>query len=103
MTLNMILEDRIKEEQRLYKLLAISRIPDYMHEPLVLYVVHRIQGGSFLTAVLSNDLTEACACADDNNKRCLFDYINFLYNNTPRICWGSPEKVQKWLQERVIE
>lgn len=52
--------------------------------------------GSFLTAVLCNDLKEACARADDHNRYALFDIVFYLYNECPSLCWGSYEKVDAW-------
>lgn len=37
----------------------------------------------FLSAVLRNNLSEACECADDTNRKVLFTYVQFLYNNLP--------------------
>jgi hypothetical protein len=61
------------------------------------YVQARIPTGSFLKAVLSNDLKEACARADYLNQHLLFEIVAYLYNEVPSKCWGSPEKVQAWL------
>lgn len=76
-------------------------IPDYMREGLHDYIVHRIPTGSFLTAVLENNLKLACMNADMVNQKCLFNYVNFLFNEAPRICWGSEPHVETWLAERI--
>lgn len=72
-------------------------IPDYMQDALIRYIDNKIEPGAFLMAVLCNDLSEACGRADDINKHLLFNYIRFLYNEAPRFCWGSKEKVREWL------
>ena len=64
------------------------------------YATAHIRTGSFLEAVLSNDLKEACARADDKSKRLLFEICAYLYNEVTGECWGSPEKVQAWLEAR---
>lgn len=74
------------------------RIPQHMVEGLDIYINHRIKQGSFLHAVLCNNLKEACLCADNKNLANLPAYINFLYNYAPINCWGSPEKVAAWLK-----
>jgi len=56
----------------------------------------RVHLGSFLTAVLSNNLTQACGRADDSNLRALPDIVRYCYNELPSDCWGSPEKVEAW-------
>ena len=80
---------------------AKEMLPDYMVGGLVRYFNNRIPPGSFLTAVLSNDLMEAASCADDNNRQYLFQYCMLLYNNAPGRPngWGSPEAVATWLGE----
>jgi hypothetical protein len=56
--------------------------------------------GGFLEAVVSNDLKEACARADDINQRQIFDYVKWLYNNAPIGCWGSPENYEFWMEKK---
>ena len=60
------------------------------------YVVLGVLPGSFLRAVLSNDLIEAGRMADDENRRCLIDYVMFLINYVPSDCYGSPEAMRAW-------
>lgn len=52
--------------------------------------------GSFLYAVLSNDLFEAVARADSDNRLALASICEYIYNYTPNTCHGSPEKVAAW-------
>lgn len=63
---------------------------------LQLWAEHGRPQGSFLTAVLCNDLKNAVGCADEQNRRDLADIVQFAYNNLPAPCWGSPEKVMAW-------
>src|SRR6266702_2435822 len=65
------------------------------------YVNNRIPAGGFLQAVLSNDLKEACARADNQNRYLLFEIVGYLYNEIPASCWGSPERVENWLTPDV--
>ena len=71
-------------------------IPDYMMDGIKRYVEHGINPGSFMTAVLENDLHEAASRADDENINNLPAYVAYLYNEVPTSCWGSPEKVAAW-------
>ena len=73
-------------------------IPDYMQGGLSRYLSRGIIPGGFLTAVLCNDLTEACAKADDRNRHRLYDYIYFLYNYAPHGSWGSPDNFAAWIE-----
>lgn len=75
-----------------------SHVPEHMHDGLVLWLQNGIQPGSFLRAVLENDLREACNRADTTNRYRLYDLVFFLYNYAPIGSWGSPENVQAWYQ-----
>ena len=75
-------------------------IPEHMHNGLRLYVEEHIPTGSFLEAVISNNLRDAVAQADDKNIRNIPAFVNWLYNSAPGDCWGSPEAYAKWLAKR---
>ena len=75
-------------------------IPERMLPALNRYVKHGIVPGSFLYAVLCNDLKEAVACADDENIQQLPEYVRYLYNNVPSPCWGSVERVNAWIKDK---
>lgn len=77
---------------------AVLRLPESCREGLLLYLRFGLRPGTFLTAVLSNDLKGACASADDVNKLALYDYVFVLYNCAPLAAWGSPEAVTDWIQ-----
>lgn len=62
------------------------------------YVRRGTPPGGFLTAVLSNDLRGAAMMADDQNRHLLYEYVKYLHNNVPALCWGSPERVQEWIE-----
>lgn len=88
----------MNEAQTHYKTLAINcGIPEACADGLALYIAENIAPGSFVTAVLENDLKEACGRADSQNRHLLFNYVNFLYNHAPCNCWGSRERVREWL------
>lgn len=75
-------------------------IPEYMHGGIRRYLDDRIPPGDFLMAVLCNDLREACGRADDENINLLPVYIAYFYNEAPASCWGSLEKVERWLMKK---
>ena len=60
------------------------------------YVEFGVPTGSFLQAVLENDLMEAMGRADDDNRNDIFEICSYIYNETPSACHGSPEKVKQW-------
>ena len=74
-----------------------DRVPAHMREHIRAYVEERRPIGDFLTALLSNDLTNAVLRADTENRAALVDWVGFLYEYAPGDCWGSPEIVRAWL------
>ena len=78
--------------------LNLSKIPEYMHEAIQEYVDHGRPIGSFLRAILCNNLVDAAAHADINNKLCLFEYASLLYNEIPGAAWGDKETVDRWVK-----
>ena len=73
-------------------------IPDYMVEAIKRYINQRIRPGSFLTAVICNDLCGAVGQADDWNIRNIPAYVAYFYNEAPSTCWGSRAKMEAWLE-----
>jgi len=51
-------------------------------------------------AVLENDFVGTVKRADRTNLQNLVQWAEFLYWELPGNCWGSPEKVQAWLDGR---
>lgn len=78
-------------------------IPTHMLEALERYLVHGIQPGSFLTAVLCNDLHSACQRADDINRHLLWEYVYVLHNHFPIGAYGRADTVAAWISEKLKE
>lgn len=74
-------------------------IPEHTRAALDRYVNQRIFPGSFLIAVLSNDLFGAMAKADFQNQSCLRDICEYIYNELPSNCWGSHDLIYKWVEK----
>lgn len=72
-------------------------IPAYMVGAVKRYLMKGIPPGSFLTAVLCNDLREAFARADDENAAAMHDWVRFFYNYAPSGSWGSPDRFAAWM------
>lgn len=77
---------------------AKKGVPEHCQGGLVRYIVHGIPPGSFLLAVLTNDLMGALGKADEVNRDALHAYGSFLYNDAPADCHGSPAKVAAWIK-----
>lgn len=75
-----------------------SGLPTHMQAGMKRYIEHGIDPGSFLTAVLSNDLMEAVKRGDSVNQLALVSYVRFLYNEAPAWCYGSPGNYLAWLR-----
>lgn len=76
---------------------GMRHLPEHMHGSIQRYLLNGIPPGSFLTAVLENDLMEAFGRADDDNREALFEWVRFIYNYAPTGCHGSSEKVSAWI------
>lgn len=76
-------------------------VPQAIFESLKLYVTQRVPTGSFLNAVLCNDLFDACGRADPYSAAALPKICELIYNRCPAECFGSQEKVDAWLEARV--
>ena len=63
------------------------------------YAEKGIPTGGFLQAVLENDLMDAMGKVDDQNREAIWEICNFVYNDIPMSCHGSPEKVRAWLNK----
>lgn len=62
------------------------------------YMFDRCEPGSFVYAVLCNDLVGAAGAADHINQLILFQWASFVYNSMPTHIVGSHEKVSAWLK-----
>lgn len=75
------------------------KVPHHMREDLARYIAQQVMPGSFLTAVLCNDLKGAMEKADLLNRYAVFDIVNYLYNVAPIKCWGSEENFEAWMRQ----
>lgn len=77
-----------------------SGLPEHMQGGMQRYIENGIEAGSFMMAVLENDLMGAFGRADSINAARIKDFCSFLYNNAPPACFGSREKVRAWIEAR---
>jgi len=75
-------------------------IPEHMRAGIELYVNRGILLGSFLRAIICNDLSAAVANADAVNMGLIPVYTAWFYNEAPSTCWGSPEKMKAWMRSK---
>ena len=75
-------------------------IPYSTRDTIVRYIDAGLPPGSFVTAVLSNDLVKSVGAADEDNLLALTDIAKFVYNELPVEAWGNQNKVNAWIKKR---
>lgn len=90
-------DDRISV---LFNICRASKFKPETKSSLDRYVENRVPTGDFLRAVLENNLKETFRRADPRNRQDLFEIVQYVYNELPQACWGSPTKVDAWLDEK---
>ena len=78
-------------------------VPEHMHDGIQLWIDHGIGPGSFLWAVICNDLRGAIGKADHVNKSHIANFVQFFYSHAPSPCWGSEEKATAWASHGGLE
>lgn len=73
-----------------------AKLPEQFREGVQLYIEHGIQPGSFLRAVICNDLREAVNRADAHALEVLPELVRFFYWEAPAKCHGSHYKMTMW-------
>lgn len=74
-------------------------IREDLYGALERYLNHGIMPGSFLTAVLENNLTEAFGRADMCNIANMKNIVGYIYNHMPGNSWGNRKIVEKYLNQ----
>lgn len=80
-----------------------SMLPPHMQDGARLYVERGIEPGSFMRAVLENDLYGAASRADSINKEMLFEWVQWMYAEAPGACWGDRVLVDTWIDSGGME
>ena len=76
-------------------------IPQGVRSGIDDYVANHREQGGFVTSVLRNDLKWAVMRADPASFAALKVILLYCSNEIPPRCWGSPERVDAWLQSEV--
>lgn len=77
--------------------LADSKVPFHLHEGLVRWVENGIPPGSFLRAVISNDLLGAIFRADETSLSALYDICAFLNSEAaPASAFFREHALEQW-------
>ena len=75
------------------------RMTDQSRESLYNYFVHGLEPGSFMTAVLSNDLYGAVGRADFVNIDLVGEYARWIESCAPYGSYGDRDTVRGWLRK----
>ncbi len=75
-----------------------SVIPVRMQEAMTRYVQDGITPGSFLCAVIDNDLRGAIFQADDTHTLLVPLFVNWFYSEAPANCCGSRAARLEWVK-----
>jgi len=81
----------------------LEKFPTLTAHGICNYINFGARVGSFLTALLANDLQKAVLKADDQNIKLLREYVQWLTFNAPTEAWGSYEKVNAWIKKKEQE
>jgi hypothetical protein len=78
-------------------------IPQRTKETIDNYVQHGIPMGGFLKSVFSNNLVGAVGSADNENYQSLKAIIQYMYCETPSICWGDVGIIKAWINHSGLK
>lgn len=78
-------------------------LPESLRDGMRLYIEHGVPPGSFLEAVLSNDLCQSFARADMTNRWRLGEIMLWIFDNAPPDSWGSPKNYHTWRKAKLQE
>lgn len=83
----------------------LQKLTDYpfplrIKEGLALYLGAGIRPGSFLSAVLENNLLSAVRNADPVSQQATFGIVRWLANQAPATAWGSERRVSDYIAEK---
>lgn len=92
-----------KEATRLTDKACEYGVPHHLIEGMVQYIVVGRPLGAFLTAVMENNLMEAYGLADVHSSAGMKQLCEFIYNEAPNPCHGSPERVKSWYEQKNEE
>jgi len=78
-------------------------LPEHIRGGVQRYIEYGITPGSFLSAVICNDLKESFGCADHINTARMHDIVSFFYNEAPSTCWGSQQIMDEWIEAKSTQ
>lgn len=80
--------------------MSYDKAPGLLGVSLEQYIERRLPPCHFLLCFMANNLLMAVQAADDDNILRFKEIAAWLEKYAPVECYGSPEKVSKWLRGR---
>jgi hypothetical protein len=77
-----------------------NKIPERIREGLNRYKEYGVLPGSFLRAVVSNNLLDATCRADPECYAALWEIVLYAYNLLPLESFGSRKKMLAWSEKK---
>ena len=74
-------------------------LPDAMWHGMKQYLEFGVRPGDFLYSVLCNDLLQSFMSADEENKRLMHRYVNYMIRYISPAAWGDPAAVAGWMEK----
>lgn len=71
-------------------------IPNDLLNELIAYGKQGKKPGQFVSAVISNQLMQAFARADEETQKAMPQIVKFICNQMPIGCYGSVNNFQEW-------
>lgn len=75
-------------------------IPDSVLQEINSFVLKGTPTGSFVSAVLRNDLKLAIGTGGPSALAAIRKVVSYMYNRVPSMCYGDAESIQSW-RERI--
>lgn len=79
----------------------VARIPENIKAGIDRFAELRVMPGSFVRAVLENNLLDAVCNADPQSLAWLKEIVQYVHWEVPGAAHGTPEKVKAWVAEGV--
>ena len=74
-------------------------VPEHTQHALENYIIHGLQPGGFVTAVLCNNLIKAASSCDHLNQQYLSDIAKWVFHAAPIGCWGDERTIARWVAD----
>lgn len=74
-------------------------VPEHLRPGLIRYFEHGIKPGSFLQALIQNNLAQTVLRADELTLPHLPNIVRWMMNEAPAPKWGSEDAMNAWINE----